>query len=68
MATRKQVEAAVAGQHPTNGVIVFDGRTSPVKKLAERPPANGGGAAVVVLDFDPDAHGIIPAPNLGWSS
>jgi hypothetical protein len=63
MATRKQVESAIAAQHPDSGVIVCDGRTVPVKKLAEREPANGGGAALVVLDFDADAHGIVPAPT-----
>lgn len=66
MATRAQVEAAVAELDPWAGVIVSDGDG---KLLAERPAAEGGGCVLVVLDVEvlgkieagrfsarPDAH------------
>lgn len=46
MATLLEVERAMAAQHPANGVIVADDQ---FRTLAFRPPADGGGAVLVVL-------------------
>jgi hypothetical protein len=61
MATLTQVKATMELQHPTSGVVVVDGSGGQMKALATRPPINGGAAVLVVLDFDPEAHGMTPA-------
>lgn len=46
MPTLLEVERALASQHPLDGVIVADAN---FRTLAWRPPAEGGGAVLVVL-------------------
>ncbi len=54
MATLAEVQAALDSTHPGNGVIVADEH---FRTLAWRPPAEGGGAVLIVLgDPFPDLH------------
>jgi hypothetical protein len=67
MATRAEVERVVAAVPDRDGLLVLDGR---MRTLAVRPPAQGGGARIVVVPpLFPEGAAPAARPGgaeLGW--